>query len=54
MTCSMQHFSGLIDTGFTAIMEADLDKVAEGHADWPEVIREFYDPFAAQVKESPI
>jgi DNA topoisomerase I len=48
----MLHFSGLIDTGFTAIMESDLDKVADGHADWSKVIREFYDPFAAQVKKA--
>ncbi len=48
----MQHFSGLIDTGFTASMEEDLDKVADGKANWAEVIREFYDPFALQVKKA--
>lgn len=46
----MQHFSDLIDTRFTAVMEADLDKVAEGKADWVDVVREFYAPFSEQVK----
>lgn len=48
----MQHFSDLIDTGFTALMEGDLDKVADGHADWVDVIREFYQPFAEQLKKA--
>jgi DNA topoisomerase-1 len=26
-------------------MEEDLDEIAVGHRDWPEVIRQFYDPF---------
>lgn len=46
----MQHFSELIDINFTATMEEDLDKVADGHADWVDVIHEFYTPFAEQVK----
>jgi DNA topoisomerase-1 len=45
----MDHFPEIIDMGFTAHMEADLDKVAAGERDWPGVIREFYDTFSPKV-----
>jgi DNA topoisomerase-1 len=48
----MEHFSGVIDTGFTAHMEEDLDKVADGQADWVDVVKEFYEPFSAQLKKA--
>lgn len=37
----MQHFSKLMDTGFTAEMESGLDKVAEGNEKWGELLAEF-------------
>jgi DNA topoisomerase-1 len=45
----VNHFPDVVDTGFTAHMESDLDKVAAGETDWVEVIREFYQPFAVTV-----
>ena len=31
-------------------MEEDLDKIAEGKKKWQPVIKEFYEPFAANLK----
>jgi DNA topoisomerase-1 len=41
----VENFPDLINVDFTAEMEADLDKVAEGTRDWVEIMREFYGPF---------
>lgn len=40
------YFADIIDIEFTASMEDKLDKVEDGEAEWREVIREFYTPFA--------
>ena len=39
------HFPEVVDVGFTAKMEEDLDEVAEGKKKYIEVIKEFYMPF---------
>jgi DNA topoisomerase-1 len=39
------HFKNIIDYGFTAKMETDLDKVADGKQEWQPVIAEFYHDF---------
>ncbi|MEK7478981.1 MAG: type I DNA topoisomerase [Patescibacteria group bacterium] len=41
-----EHFPQIVDIGFTAKMEEDLDEVAEGKEDWHEIIRNFHKPFA--------
>jgi DNA topoisomerase-1 len=41
----VEHFPQIVDLKFTADMEEDLDEIARGHKDWPEVLRQFYDPF---------
>jgi DNA topoisomerase-1 len=41
----VEHFPQIVDLKFTATMEEDLDEIARGHKDWPEVMRQFYDPF---------
>jgi DNA topoisomerase-1 len=41
----VEHFPQIVDLKFTASMEEDLDEIALGHKDWPEVLRQFYDPF---------
>src|SRR5207344_2978583 len=38
-------FSDIVDIGFTARMEEELDDIANGEANWVAVLREFYDPF---------
>jgi DNA topoisomerase-1 len=48
----VQYFPEIIDLGFTAHMEEDLDKVAAGNADWVKVIQEFYTPFAVTVAKA--
>lgn len=35
-------FKSIVDETFTAIMEEDLDKVADGEMDWKEIVRKFY------------
>jgi DNA topoisomerase-1 len=46
------HFPEIVDLGFTANMETDLDKVAEGDAKWADVIREFYEPFSKTLEKA--
>ncbi|MDR2048391.1 MAG: type I DNA topoisomerase [Treponema sp.] len=46
-----EYFPRVIDAAFTATMETKLDEVEENRTSWPEMIREFYDPFKARVDE---
>ena len=46
-----KHFANIVDYNFTAKMEDDLDKIAEGKKNWVEVISEFYGPFEKNLKE---
>jgi DNA topoisomerase-1 len=48
----VQYFPEIIDLGFTAHMEEDLDKVAAGDADWVKVMERFYKPFAITVAKA--
>jgi DNA topoisomerase-1 len=41
----VKHFPEIVDINFTAKMEDDLDKIANGEKDWVETLREFYEPF---------
>ncbi|MFA6376594.1 MAG: type I DNA topoisomerase, partial [Candidatus Paceibacterota bacterium] len=41
----VEHFPQIVDIDFTAKMEEDFDKIAEGEIDWVKVLREFYTPF---------
>lgn len=45
-------FSNLINVKYTAKMEDDLDKIADGNLIWYEVLKEFYDSFEPSVKEA--
>lgn len=40
-----EYFTDIVDTEFTAELEAKLDKVEEGHDDWKQILRDFYPPF---------
>jgi len=46
------HFPKVVDVAFTAGMEEKLDDVEEGKQNWVDVLREFYDPFAEDVKRA--
>jgi len=48
----VQYFSDIVDFQFTARMEEDLDMIANGQAEWVEVMHEFYHPFAEDLKKA--
>ena len=50
----VEHFPDIVDLGFTARMEARLDKVAEGNEEWVKVISDFYGPFAKELEQAKI
>ncbi|MBT4153227.1 MAG: type I DNA topoisomerase [Candidatus Magasanikbacteria bacterium] len=41
----IEHFSDIVDYSFTALMEENLDAIAEGTKDWQPIISTFYHPF---------
>jgi DNA topoisomerase-1 len=41
----IQAFPEIMDVGFTADMELQLDKIEEQHMDWIKLLRDFYGPF---------
>ena len=47
----VEYFPHYVDAAFTASMENKLDEVEESHVRWPDMIREFWDPFKNQVDE---
>ena len=47
----MSHFTNVLDYKFTALMEDELDAIANGDKKWVPVIREFYDPFQKQLTQ---
>jgi DNA topoisomerase-1 len=48
----VEYFPAIVDYQFTAKMEEDLDKIAEGDAEWVDVMHRFYGPFAETVKKA--
>ena len=42
-----EHFPNIVDIGFTASMEEDLDRIAAGEQPWVETSASSTDPFAA-------
>jgi DNA topoisomerase-1 len=45
-----EFFPEVISVGFTAQMEAELDDIAAGAADWVPVVRGFYEPFSERLE----
>lgn len=48
----VEHFPNIVDTGFTAGMENELDDIADGEREWVDVIRSFYVPFSRQLEQA--
>ncbi|MHC4605394.1 MAG: type I DNA topoisomerase [Planctomycetota bacterium] len=48
----VRHFDRVMDTGFTAEMEKDLDEIEEGQAEWTQVLRRFYDTFIKKLDKA--
>lgn len=47
----VEHFPDVVDVEFTAGLEEKLDDVARGEQRWVPIVREFYEPFGAQVEK---
>ena len=43
------HFPDVMDIGFTARVEEELDDIASGERQWTPVLRDFYTPFDAAI-----
>jgi DNA topoisomerase-1 len=50
----VKHFPDIMDVRFTAHMEAQLDRIEESGEDWQKVLREFYEPFQADLKKAKV
>ena len=48
----VKNFNTILDYGFTATVEEDFDKIADGELVWNNVISEFYGPFHSTVEET--
>ncbi len=46
-----KNFPTYISDSFTAEMEDDLDKIAEGKKEYEKILKNFYKPFAKEIKE---
>lgn len=47
-----QYFDGIMNYNFTATVEEEFDLIAEGKAEWTEMIDKFYKPFHKKVDET--
>jgi DNA topoisomerase I len=47
----VENFTEVVDIGFTAKIETELDEIALGKRPWREFIRSFYGPFHSHVTE---
>lgn len=45
------HFSNIVDVGFTAKIEEEFDEIADGKKAWVEVMKEFYGDFKNTIKD---
>ena len=47
----VEHFSTILDFGFTAKVEEEFDEIANGKEDWTSIIKNFYKDFHPKVEE---
>ena len=48
----MENFPGIMDYNFTAKVEQDFDKIAEGNEKWKDMMKHFYKDFEPTVEET--
>ncbi len=48
----VERFAELMDVGFTAKMEEELDRIEDGKMKWVKVVKDFYTPFHAKLSEA--
>ena len=46
-----KHFPEIVDINFTAKMEEDFDRIAKAETQWAPIIKNFYEPFAKNLRE---
>jgi len=46
----VEHFDKILDYNFTATAEKNLDTIAEGKAQWQEMMHDFYTPFHKKIE----
>ena len=47
-----QHFVEVMDYSFTASIEEEFDKIAEGKMEWSNMVQDFYSPFHKDVEHT--
>jgi len=47
----VEHFDNIVSLGFTAHVEEEFDKIADGEMAWQDVMKEFYEPFVKNVDD---
>jgi DNA topoisomerase-1 len=45
----VENFPDIMDLRFTAGLESDLDRIAEGQVTWQQIMRDFYGPFTREL-----
>ena len=48
----MENFNEIMDYNFTAKVEQDFDKIAEGNETWTDMMQTFYDDFIPEVEKT--
>ena len=48
----MENFNEIMDYNFTAKVEQDFDKIAEGNETWTDMMQTFYDDFMPEVEKT--
>ena len=48
----MEHFPGIMDYNFTAKVEQDFDRIAEGKEQWTKMMKSFYKGFEPDVEKT--
>jgi len=48
----LKGFPDVVNVDFTSQLEAELDEVEEGNKPWVEAVRDFYDPFTADLEKA--
>jgi DNA topoisomerase-1 len=48
----VESFPDIMNPKFTAHLEGNLDRIAEGQVSWLDIMREFYGPFAQELEEA--
>ena len=49
--CLTAHFQKYVDYNFTAGLEEELDQVSRGEKEWKPLLKEFWEPFIALLKQ---